>query len=92
MSETRISKEKKDSIIKHLGTLRSRDDKIHVISKEGRWAVKKEGRSRAYRVLDTKKEAIKTACSITKRKPKWEIVVHKKDGTVEARLPRYNNQ
>ena len=56
--------------------------RIHVIPQDNKWAVKSEGSSKAARVLPKKDAAISQAKRIAKRGSK-EVVVHRKDGTIE---------
>ena len=58
--------------------------RIHVISRNGGWAVKKEGNLKATKVYSTKAAAIKGA----KRSSKGHyVVIHKKDGSIESIEP-----
>lgn len=54
--------------------------KIHVISRNGGWAVKSEGASRASRVYKTKDAAVSGA---TKSSRGRDIVIHKRDGSID---------
>lgn len=56
----------------------------HVVSRHDRWAVVSAGASRASRVFDEKKEAVKFAREFAK-KESGELYVHRKDGTIETR-------
>ena len=58
---------------------------VHVIPKDGRWAVKREGGSSA-RVFSTPKEAIKIARVIAREELPGQLVVHGLDG----RIKEYN--
>ncbi len=59
----------------------SRSKRIHVISRDGGWAVKKEGNTRASKVYSTKAAAIEGA----KRSSKGhQVVIHKRDGSIES--------
>jgi hypothetical protein len=53
--------------------------KVHVISRNGGWAVKKEGNSRASKIYRTKDAAVNGARSSSKGS---DVVVHKKDGSI----------
>lgn len=57
----------------------STSNKVHVISRNGGWAVKKEGNSRASKIYSTKDAAVKGARSLSKGS---DIVVHKRDGSI----------
>jgi hypothetical protein len=54
--------------------------RIHVISRNDGWAVKKEGSSRASKIYSTKNAAVKGARKTSKG---HDVVVHKKDGSIE---------
>jgi uncharacterized protein DUF2188 len=54
--------------------------RIHVISRDGGWAVKKEGSSRASKIYSTKDAAVRGAKKTSKGQ---DVVVHKKDGSIE---------
>ena len=54
--------------------------KVHVISRNGGWAVKKEGNSRASKIYRTKDAAVKGARSSSKGS---DVIVHKRDGSIE---------
>ena len=55
--------------------------RTHVISRNGSWAVKKEGATRATRVYAQKRSAVTSAVRIAQRGT--EVVVHKRDGSVD---------
>jgi hypothetical protein len=57
-----------------------KNTRIHVISRKGGWAVKKEGSSRATKIYSTKDAAVKGARKSSKG---HDVVVHKKDGSIE---------
>jgi hypothetical protein len=54
--------------------------KIHVVSRQGGWAVKKEGNAKASKVYRTQDAAVKGARKSSKGQ---DIVVHKKDGSID---------
>lgn len=54
--------------------------KIHVISRNGGWAVKTEGTARASKVYGTKAAAVNGAKKTSKGR---DVIVHKKDGSIE---------
>ena len=58
----------------------SGNKKIHVISRQGGWAVKKEGNTKASKVYSTKDAAVRGARESSKGQ---DIVVHKKDGSIQ---------
>ncbi|MFN0215717.1 MAG: DUF2188 domain-containing protein [Saprospiraceae bacterium] len=55
--------------------------RVHVIKRTDGWVLKKEGAERASRKFDTKEEAVDSAKNY--RHKGHDIVVHKKDGTIE---------
>jgi hypothetical protein len=57
----------------------SNSKKVHVISRNGGWAVKKEGNSRASKIYSTKDAAVTGARSSSKCS---DVVVHKKVGSI----------
>jgi hypothetical protein len=58
----------------------SKNGRIHVISRSGGWAVKKEGNTKASKIYSTKDAAVKGASKSSKGR---DIIVHKKDGSIE---------
>ena len=58
----------------------SKNKRIHVISRNGGWAVKKEGNARASKIYRTKDAAVKGAAKSSKG---HDVIVHKKDGSIE---------
>lgn len=54
--------------------------KIHVISRNGGWAVKSEGATRASRVYKTKDAAVKGATNSSNGR---DVVIHKRDGSID---------
>lgn len=69
----------KDDLLKYVS-----NDRIHVISNNNKWSVKREGASRTYRVYGKKNEAIKVGKSLAEAKGS-ELVVHARDGSVSER-------
>jgi hypothetical protein len=55
--------------------------RIHIISRDKGWAIKKEGALRASRVLQTKQSAIDNARKLNNEGD--DIVIHNKDGSVQ---------
>jgi hypothetical protein len=55
--------------------------RVHIISRSGHWAVKKEGASRAVKVYQTKEDAI--LGSYPYLQMGYDLVIHRKDGSVE---------
>jgi CarD family transcriptional regulator len=60
--------------------------KLHLISRENQWIVKEERAERASKVFDTEAEAIRYAKEVAKRTHDTEVVIHRRDGSVESRL------
>jgi Uncharacterized protein conserved in bacteria (DUF2188) len=56
----------------------------HVVSLEGRWAVREEGASEPFAVFKTQSEAWEKAKSIA-RKERAEALLHGKNGLIRAR-------
>lgn len=54
---------------------------IHVVPHDDGWATRREGASRAGRVVDTQREAIEKATEQAKRE-QVEVVIHRKDGSI----------
>ena len=62
----------------------SDQSRVHVIAYKDRWAVKKEGTTRAHRVFDQKSDAIEGAKSLLQNQSSpGAIVVHGKDGAID---------
>ncbi|WP_420125589.1 DUF2188 domain-containing protein [Longimicrobium sp.] len=53
----------------------------HVVPRDGRWAVRGAGNSRATRIFATQREAISAAREIA-RKQGAELVIHRANGTI----------
>jgi Holliday junction resolvase len=58
--------------------------KLHVIAKNNGWIVKKEGAQRAQKAYKLKKEAVEGALITVRKGEAKAVIVHKKDGTIEA--------
>ena len=58
----------------------SKSKKIHVISRDGGWAVKSEGATRASKIYKTKDAAVSGATSSSQGR---DIVIHKRDGSID---------
>ncbi len=56
--------------------------KVHVVPRPDGWAVKNEGASRAFRVFDTKDEALKEALSYA-RETGGSVIVHGRDNKIQ---------
>ena len=57
---------------------------IHVVPRDGEWAVRREGNERARSVHPTQEEAREEAVKIAK-KEKTEVVIHRADGRIRDR-------
>lgn len=57
---------------------------VHVVPKDGQWAVKTENAERPVKVTATQQEAIERAKEIAKNNQS-ELFVHRKDGTIRER-------
>jgi len=57
---------------------------VHVVPKDGQWAVKREKASRSTRVVETQKEAIDIARELAKNSES-EMFIHRKDGSIRER-------
>ena len=58
----------------------SQGKRVHVISHDRGWAVKREGAKRADRIFDKKTDAITRAKS---SRTATDVVIHKADGTID---------
>jgi len=57
-------------------------DNIHIVLHEDGWAIEKEHSNRASRVVPTKEKALGIGRDMAK-KQHVELVIHKKDGTIQ---------
>ena len=60
---------------------KSASKRVHIISRDNGWAVKKEGASRASRIYENKETAVENAKKL--RRTGHDVVVHKKDGSIQ---------
>jgi len=74
----------RDVVLERLRRVAAEQNRVHVIPSDDRWAVKREGLSRASRVLRDKEKAIELARSFA-RKDSMEVIVHGRDGSVQKR-------
>ncbi len=58
--------------------------RLHVIARGLQWIVKREGAQRAQRVYNNKKQAVDGAMAQVKSGAASVVIIHKKDGTIEA--------
>lgn len=54
---------------------------IHVTPKNGKWQVKTAGGEKAYRIVDTQKEAIEIATQVAKNQ-QTDVKIHSKTGAI----------
>jgi len=64
------------------------EGRIHVISRNLGWALKREGNLRATRIFDTQAEAVEVAKSYLRARKTDKVVVHRRDGSVDKVYPR----
>ena len=63
----------------------SKREKIHIVPREnGDWAVKREGAGKASSVHNEKQEAIERGKELAKDAPLGQIIIHKRDGTIQT--------
>lgn len=55
--------------------------RVHIFSYDGKWTVKKDGASRAIRVLPSKTQALQIAKKLVRSGDVESIISHRKDGT-----------
>lgn len=55
--------------------------RVHVISRDKGWAVKKEGLSRATRIHRSKEAAVSSAGKLKTRG--HDVIIHRRDGSIE---------
>ena len=77
------SSKSKKALRERIKSVSTRKDKVHVLTHDKGWAVKKEGSSRATIISPTKSDAIHKARSIAKKGRGKDIIIHKKDGSIE---------
>ncbi len=58
---------------------------IHVIPRDSGWSVKRQASSRAASIHSTQEEAIEAARALAARNSPSEVIIHRKDGSIEAR-------
>ena len=84
----------KKAIIEKMNSTTAKGARIHIISQKSKWAVRVEGSQKAYRVCSSKEGAVKTAKHLVKNGFSKEIVIHKKDGSIERQVksPSVSNE
>jgi len=55
--------------------------RVHIIKRKSRWALRKEGNQKASRIFETKEDARQHIQSY--RQKGHDVVIHKKDGSIE---------
>ena len=63
--------------------------KLHVIARDNKWIVKREGSTRAQKIYKSKVDAVKEALIIVKKKRARQVIVHTENGTIECSFPSY---
>jgi len=62
-------------------TTSSDSKRVHIITREQDWAIKKEGASRASKIYPNKQDAVDSAEKL--RQSGHDVIVHKRDGTIQ---------
>lgn len=57
---------------------------VHIVPKDGRWAVETENSERAVKITDTQKEAIERGKQIAQNNQS-ELIIHGKDGKIREK-------
>ncbi len=78
-----MDREKIKKIRKALRNAKLDPNTVHISSRKGRWAVRREGAKRASRILRVRELAIFYAIHM---KDVCKIVIHMEDGSVEKRI------
>jgi uncharacterized protein YdaT len=55
----------------------------HVLHEEGDWKVKLEASNRASGTFDNKEDAVERARELAQREEKAQVIVHRRDNTIE---------
>ena len=58
----------------------------HVAPSRNRWEIKAEGAQRATKLHDTKQQAVAEARELAQKQRPSQLVVHKRDGTIERQF------
>ena len=88
-TSSRIAGAKK-TIIKKMNSTTAKGARVHIISHKSKWAVRVEGSQKAYRVCSSKEGAVKTTKHLVKNGLSKEIVIHKKDGSIERQVKSHS--
>ena len=59
-----------------------KEKRAHIIKRDTRWGLLKEGKSRASRVYNEKEDAIKAGTKLLEQG--YDLIIHNKDGTVQT--------
>jgi len=66
--------------------------KYHITpNKLGGWKIKKQNSAKASKLARTKEEAIKIGKKITKSEQPSQLIIHKKDGTIQTEYTYSND-
>ena len=83
MAEKKLSKR---IILRVAETARNPKNRLHVISRNGKWVVRKEGAKRAFGIYPTQSEAIEIATARVKAGKTDDAVVHDLFGHVSQKI------
>ena len=83
MAEKKLSKK---LILSVAETARNPKNRLHVISRNGKWVVRKEGAKRAFGIYPTQSEAIEIATARVKAGKTDDAVVHDLFGHVSQKI------
>jgi hypothetical protein len=73
-----------DKALKALSYAKKGIDIYHVIWRGGDfWGVLREGCKRMYKIHNDKQSAVAHAKRLAQKSPKWEVVVHKEDASLD---------
>jgi endo-alpha-1,4-polygalactosaminidase (GH114 family) len=76
----------KGMILRIAESARNPQNRLHIISRNGKWAVKKEGAKRAFGIYATKDKAIEIATARVRAGKTEEAVVHDLYGHVSQKI------
>jgi len=62
----------------------SKRSRIHIVPQGDDWAIRREGASKASKVLDNKQDAIDKGRDTAKKQQPSQLIIHKKDGTIQT--------
>ena len=86
ISKSSLSKKKikKDVVSNSTNDFLDKSMRKHIVKRESGWAIKQEGASRASKIYPKKDDAIEAARKYLEKG--FEIIIHKKDGSIEEWL------